>query len=34
MIGTMPAIGFKFGRWVDSILMQRPLGEGDRSPPK
>lgn len=26
--GTLEAIGFKLGRWVDSVLMQRPLGEG------
>jgi L-amino acid N-acyltransferase YncA len=24
-IGTLCAVGFKFGRWVDSVLMQRPL---------
>jgi L-amino acid N-acyltransferase YncA len=24
----MPNIGFKFGRWLDSVLMQRTLGEG------
>ena len=28
MIGTMPATGLKFGRWIDTVLMQRPLGEG------
>jgi len=27
-IGTLPAVGFKFGRWVDSVLMQRSLGGG------
>ena len=32
-IGTLPAVGFKFGRWVDSVLMQRALGAGDRSLP-
>lgn len=26
--GTLEAIGFKLGRWVDSVLMQRALGEG------
>jgi len=31
--GTLRSTGFKFGRWVDSILMQRPLGRGDGSPP-
>lgn len=27
--GVIPSVGFKFGRWVDSILMERPLGPGD-----
>ena len=30
--GTLRSVGFKFGRWVDSVIMQRPLGRGDRSP--
>jgi phosphinothricin acetyltransferase len=30
---TLVSVGFKFGRWVDSVLMQRPLGEGNRTPP-
>lgn len=25
-VGTLRAVGFKFGRWVDSVLMQRALG--------
>lgn len=25
--------GYKFGRWVDTVLMQRALGEGDGSKP-
>lgn len=25
MIGVLPSVGFKFGRWVDSALMQRGL---------
>jgi len=33
LIGTLPAVGFKHGRWVDSVLMQRPLGPGDSSLP-
>lgn len=33
MIGTLPAVGFKFGRWVDSVLMQRALGDGGESLP-
>lgn len=32
--GTLPSVGFKFGRWVDSVIMQRTLGEGDRSLPQ
>jgi phosphinothricin acetyltransferase len=27
-IGVFPAIGFKFGRWIDTVLMQRALGPG------
>jgi L-amino acid N-acyltransferase YncA len=30
VVGVLPSIGWKLGRWVDSVLMQRPLGEGDR----
>ena len=25
-IGTLKSVGFKFGRWLDTVLMQRPLG--------
>ena len=32
-VGLMPSVGFKFGRWIDSVRMQRALGEGDRTPP-
>lgn len=31
--GTLHSVGFKHGRWLDSVLMQRTLGEGDRSLP-
>jgi phosphinothricin acetyltransferase len=31
--GLLPSVGFKFGRWVDSVLMQRALGPGDATPP-
>lgn len=31
--GNLRSTGYKFGRWVDSILMQLPLGGGDMSPP-
>jgi L-amino acid N-acyltransferase YncA len=33
-VGTLRSVGFKFGRWVDSVLMQRPLGPGDAAPPE
>jgi phosphinothricin acetyltransferase len=33
MVGTFTGIGFKHGRWVDSVLMQRPLGPGNTSVP-
>jgi L-amino acid N-acyltransferase YncA len=32
-VGTLRSSGFKLGRWVDSVLMQRPLGPGDGTPP-
>jgi L-amino acid N-acyltransferase YncA len=32
-IGTIEAVGFKFGRWVDSVLMQKALGPGATEPP-
>lgn len=32
MIGRMPGTGYKFGRWLDTVIMQKPLGEGDATP--
>src|SRR3954466_12125609 len=32
-VATLRSVGFKFGRWVDSVVMQRPLGPGDATPP-
>jgi phosphinothricin acetyltransferase len=32
-IGILPDVGFKHGRWVDSVLMQRALGRGAETPP-
>ena len=32
-VGTLRSVGYKFGRWVDSVFMQRPLGPGDSSRP-
>jgi phosphinothricin acetyltransferase len=31
--GVLESAGWKFDRWVDSVLMQRALGDGDASPP-
>jgi L-amino acid N-acyltransferase YncA len=28
MVGTFEAVGYKFGRWLDSVLMQKALGKG------
>lgn len=33
MIGTLRSVGYKFGRWLDSVLMQKEIGEGDRLKP-
>ena len=32
-VGLLPAAGWKHARWVDSVLMSRPLGEGSRAAP-
>jgi phosphinothricin acetyltransferase len=33
MVGTLEGVGYKFGRWLDTVLMQRPLGKGRSAPP-
>ena len=33
MIGTHPGVGFEFGRWLDTVMMQLPLGEGGNTLP-
>ena len=33
MIGTHPNVGLKFGRWLDTVMMQLPLGDGAGSVP-
>src|SRR5262249_28085166 len=30
-VGNLHAVGFKLGRWVESVLMQRALAAGDQS---
>jgi L-amino acid N-acyltransferase YncA len=32
-VGILPSPGLKLGRWVDVVLMQRPLGQGDQNLP-
>ena len=32
--GLLPATGWKHGRWVDTVLMTRPLGPGSSTPPE
>jgi L-amino acid N-acyltransferase YncA len=34
MVGVLPAVGFKFSRWIDVVLMQRALGPGGSAPPQ
>jgi L-amino acid N-acyltransferase YncA len=33
LIGTLKSVGFKHGRWLDTVVMQRPLGKADATPP-
>ena len=33
-VGVLRSVGFKHGRWVDSVLMQRALGPGDGTLPQ
>lgn len=33
LIGTIRSAGYKFDRWVDTVLMQRSLGADDSTPP-
>ena len=33
LVGTFEAVGYKFGCWLDSVLLQRSLGRGSDAPP-
>jgi phosphinothricin acetyltransferase len=33
MIGTHPSVGLKFGRWLDTVMMQLALGDGSATIP-
>jgi phosphinothricin acetyltransferase len=32
-VGVFESVGFKHGRWLDTVIMQRELGEGAGSTP-
>ena len=32
-MGVAPAVGYKFGRWLDVAYMQRPIGAANTTPP-
>ncbi|MEL6920998.1 MAG: N-acetyltransferase family protein [Pseudomonadota bacterium] len=32
-VGLLPATGFKHGKWLDSVVLQLALGEGDAADP-
>ncbi|TNF61412.1 MAG: N-acetyltransferase family protein [Burkholderiales bacterium] len=32
-VGVVQSCGWKFGRWLDIVLMQKSLGQGDTCPP-
>lgn len=32
LVGTLKCVGWKHGRWLDTVLMQRPLGEANTTP--
>jgi L-amino acid N-acyltransferase YncA len=34
MVGNFENVGYKFERWLDSVLMQRALGDGASTKPK
>jgi phosphinothricin acetyltransferase len=33
VVGTLRSVGFKHGKWLDTVLMQRALGKGDSAGP-
>ena len=32
-VGSFKSCGWKFGKWLDIVLMEKSLGEGDTTPP-
>ena len=33
-VGVLKSCGWKFGKWLDVVLMDKTLGDGDRTPPQ
>jgi L-amino acid N-acyltransferase YncA len=33
LVGTLQSVGFKHGRWLDVVVMQRPLGKANSNSP-
>jgi phosphinothricin acetyltransferase len=33
MVGNLLSVGYKFDRWLDSVLMQKDINGGDRNKP-
>jgi len=33
LVGALEGVGYKFDRWLDTVLMQRSLGKGPSAPP-
>jgi L-amino acid N-acyltransferase YncA len=34
LVGTLRAVGYKHGKWLDTVLLQRTLGDDDNTPPR
>jgi L-amino acid N-acyltransferase YncA len=32
-VGLLPGVAYRYGRWADSVMVQRSLGEGSTAPP-
>lgn len=32
-VGLLPAVAYRYGRWADSVMVQRSLGPGSTTPP-
>jgi L-amino acid N-acyltransferase YncA len=32
-VGLLPGVAYRYGRWADSVMMQRSLGAGSTAPP-